>query len=72
MTEKTTEVKKTYKREVAGGMLAFLATMSVAGVVIPGALNVAETLVTPIFLFAGGAFGMDAYASQIKKPGEVA
>lgn len=69
MAEKTPEVNKTYKREVAYSMLGFLATMSVAGVVIPGALDVAETLVTPIFLFAGGAFGMDAYARQIQKPG---
>ncbi len=67
MTEKTPEVKKTYKREVAGGMLIFLAGMSTTGMIYPGALAVAETLVTPIFLFAGGAFGMDAYASQVQK-----
>ncbi len=69
MAEKTTDVNKTYKREVAYVLFGFLATMAVAGIFLPGAFATAEYLVTPIFLFAGGAFGMDAYARQIQKPG---
>ena len=69
MSEKTTEVNKTYKREVTYALFGFLAAMAVAGVFLPGAFETAKYLVTPIFLFAGGAFGMDAYARQIQKPG---
>lgn len=67
MAEKTPEVQKTYKREVSGGMLAFLAAISIAGIWLPGAFEVSKSLGVPIFMFAGGAFGLDSYARQIKQ-----
>ncbi len=58
-------MEKTYKREVASVMLAFLGMMYVWGVYTPAALQVAELITTPIFLFVAGAFGMDAYSKQV-------
>ncbi len=58
-------MEKTYKREVASIMLAFLAIMYVWGVYNPSSLQVAEYLTTPVFLFVAGAFGMDAYSKQV-------
>lgn len=57
---------KTYKREVAGCMLVFLALLFVWGVWTPEANSVAEYLTMPIFLFVGAAFGMDAYSKQVQ------
>ena len=57
---------KTYKREVAGCMLVFLALLFVWGVWTPEASSAAEYLTMPIFLFVGAAFGMDAYSKQVK------
>jgi hypothetical protein len=59
---------KTYKREVAGGMLLFLAGLFVWSIIDPGspAKDVAEYLTWPIFSFAGGAWALDV---MIKKGG---
>tara|TARA_R110000744_G_scaffold209773_1_gene328777 strand:+ start:904 stop:1089 length:186 start_codon:yes stop_codon:yes gene_type:complete len=56
---------KTYKREVALGMLVFLGALFVASIFKEEALGIAEYLTTPIFLFATAAFGIDAYAKQV-------
>lgn len=52
---------KTYKREVSMIMLAFLASLFLWG-----DQEAARFLTMPIFMFAGAAFGLDAYAKQIK------
>ena len=59
-------MEKTYKREVAMAMLAFVGVFHVLGMWMPEAIQVAEYLTTPVFIFAGAAFGMDAYAKQVK------
>lgn len=59
-------MEKTYKRELAALMLLFLALCFVASLWLPEALQIAEYLTTPIFLFTGAAFGMDAYAKQVR------
>jgi hypothetical protein len=58
-------MEKTYKREVAVAMLIFVGVFHVLGMWMPEAIQVAEYLTTPVFLFAGAAFGMDAYAKQV-------
>lgn len=55
---------KTYKREVAVGMLMFLAGIFVWGVSNESAKQIAEFLTLPIFTFAGGAFAIDAVFKQ--------
>jgi len=57
---------KTYKRELAVVMLAFLGALFVWGVFDPEAKDSARFLTLPIFTFAGGAFGMDAWAKQLR------
>lgn len=52
---------KTWKREVAVILLVFIGYISLFG-----DIEVLRILVTPIFLFAGGAFGLDAFAKQIQ------
>lgn len=54
---------KTYKREVSVVMLLFLAGLSLAGIIWPDSQSwqAAEFFTFPIFTFAGGAFGLDAY-----------
>ena len=50
---------KTYKREVAGVLLAGL-----GGIVFIGDIAMVQVLVWPIMGFAAAAFGMDSLASQ--------
>ncbi len=58
-------MEKTYKREVATFMLMFVGGAHTAGMWFPEAVQMAEYLTTPVFMFAGAAFGMDAYAKQV-------
>lgn len=58
--------EKTYKREVAGVLLLFLGGLFIWGGWLPYAAEIAKYLTLPIFGFTGLAFGMDAYAKQIK------
>lgn len=58
-------VRKTMKRETASLMLTYLGGMFIWGVFDPSARGIAEFLMPPVFLFAAGAFGMDAYSKQI-------
>ncbi len=58
-------MRKTMKREAASVMLLYLGAMFVWGVFDEGARAIAEYLATFVFLFAAGAFGMDAYSKQI-------
>lgn len=60
--------QKTYKREVAGVMLFSLAALTVAGIAWPTSLawEVAKFYATPVFVFAGGAFGLDAISKQVR------
>jgi len=55
---------KTYKREAAAVMLAFLGVMAFWGVWEPEAQRTAEYFTLPIFTFAGGAFALDAVFKQ--------
>ena len=55
---------KTYKREVAMGMLLWLAGMAMWGIWEPEAKQAAEYFTLPIFTFVGGAFAMDAAFKQ--------
>jgi len=57
---------KTYKREVAGAMLLSLLAAHLWGVYDERVAEMARFLTTPIFMFAGGAFGMDAIAKQMR------
>lgn len=62
------DTQKTYKREVAVGMLLFLAGLFLAGIIFPEtlAIEAAKFLTTPIMLFASGAYGLDALAKQLR------
>lgn len=57
---------KTYKRELATGMLVFLGAFFLWGVENAQAAEAARYLTLPIFTFAGGAFGLDAWAKQMR------
>ena len=59
-------VTKTYKRELASGMLLFLGVFFLWGVENVQAAEAARYMTLPVFTFAGGAFGMDAWAKQIR------
>lgn len=62
---------KTYKRETALAMLAGVALLCVTGLYAGDdmALEWAKLLVPPVFLFAAGAFGLDAVAKQLPRRG---
>ena len=59
-------MNKTYKRELAGVMMLAYFGLLIAGVFYPEAYAAAESVKYQVFLFTGLAFGMDAYAKQIK------
>jgi hypothetical protein len=59
------EKEKTYKRETALGMLVFLACLMIYGIYNEQAFEVGKHLSAPIFLFAAGAFAIDAYSKQV-------
>ena len=63
------ESVKTYKREAACAALLFLAGLTMAAIGYPDSLawEAAKHFTVPIFTFAGMAFGLDAYAKQIKQ-----
>lgn len=56
--------EKTYKREVAGAMLVTYVGLLVYGMWFPEAAVAAENLKYPVFIFASGAFGIDAVFKQ--------
>lgn len=58
------KLTKTYKREVAGAMLLFLAALFIWGVYEPTANENAKFLTLPIFGFAGGAWALDWRTKQ--------
>lgn len=60
--------QKTYKRETGCIMFVMLAGLFVWGLVAESeqVVDVAKFLTTPVFMFAGAAFGMDAVAKQFK------
>lgn len=55
---------KTYKREVAAGMLAYYFAMLTLSIWYPEAGEAAEAAKIPVFTFAAGAFALDAGAKQ--------
>ena len=57
-------MRKTFKREVAVGILVFLGYLAVTD-----SIPALEALAGPSFLFILGAFGMDAIAKQIQVGG---
>jgi len=60
---------KTYKREVAVGMLGVLYAFGVAAAAGNAqALEVVRILSVPSFLAISGAFGLDAVAKQLRQP----
>ncbi len=59
-------MQKTYKRETAFGLLCYLCGLFVWGVDNEAARQIAEFLTLPVFTFAAGAYGLDAYAKQIQ------
>lgn len=59
--ESAPKPSKTYKREVA--MAALAGTFAIG---LSGDAELAEIFVWPVFMFAGAAFGLDAFAKQIK------
>ena len=61
-------MEKTYKREVATGMLVGLTCLFGYGMYAENLvmIDVAKFVTTPVFMFALGAFGLDALAKQIK------
>ena len=63
---------KTWKREVAVGLLGCLVLMATnalvgdfAGYAATNTIEVLKILAMPFVLFAMGAYGMDAYAKQV-------
>ena len=58
--------RKTFKRELAAAMLGFLGVFFIWGVSNLQAAEAARFLTLPIFSFAGGAFGLDAWAKQLR------
>ena len=58
---------KTYKREAATALFLALGGFFLAGIWVESAMQSAEFLTTPVFLFGAAAFGVDAYAKQILK-----
>jgi len=56
--------QKTYKREVAVGLLAYYFVTLTWGIWDPGAAAAAEAVKIPAFTFAAGAFALDAGAKQ--------
>lgn len=58
--------EKTYKREVAFGLLAIFVGLTIAGMWVPEAVTAAESLKHETFAFAALAFGIDAYAKQVR------
>lgn len=61
---------KTYKREVALALLAFIVILCVVDLLTFGttaAFKWAELLWVPIFVFAMAAFGLDAAAKQFPR-----
>ena len=58
--------EKTYKRELASLMMFGLWGFFLWGLFSPQAADAARFLALPVFTFAGGAFGMDAWAKQVK------
>lgn len=58
-------MQKTFKRETAGVMLLFLGGLFITGIIgNEQAARAAEFLTLPIFTFAAGAFGIDAFLKQ--------
>lgn len=58
-------MEKTYKREVAFLLLIFWAVLIVWGIYNPEAKEASRFATLPIFSFAFGAWGFDAWAKQI-------
>ena len=58
---------KTYKREAAGGLFLVLGAFFLAGIWVEAAMQAAECLTAPVFMFGAAAFGVDAYAKQVLK-----
>jgi hypothetical protein len=56
-------MKKTFKREVATGLLVFFCY-----IVWLGNVPMVETIMWPIFTFAGLAFGLDVYTGLQQLP----
>lgn len=63
----TQKPPKTYKRETALVMLVLLGASHLWGVFDERAADMAVYLTMPIFMFAGAAFGLDAYAKQVQR-----
>ena len=57
---------KTYKREVAVGLLTYYLSMLTLGMWYPEATVAAESIKIVAFTFAAGAFALDAGAKQLK------
>ncbi len=55
---------KTYKREVAVMLLSFWIYLCIRAAGDPVVLETAKLATAPIFIFALGAFGLDAAAKQ--------
>lgn len=61
------DTSKTYKRETALVLFGVMFAFFLCGIWSEQALKIAELLLTPTFLFGGGAMGLDSYAKQIKR-----
>jgi len=59
--------EKTYKREVAAGMLAYYFLMLTLGLWYPAAAEAAASVQIPTFTFAAGAFALQAASTQFKR-----
>lgn len=66
MTDPDEKTRKTYKREFAAILMAFWAGMTVWGVYDVRAEAAASAMFFPLLAFNFGAFGLDAYAKQLK------
>ncbi|UWR30965.1 hypothetical protein K3758_05400 [Sulfitobacter sp. W002] len=59
---------KTYKRELATALLAFVCGLAVAAVGGPSvpAMEALRIMIAPVFLFAAGAFGLDEMSKNMR------
>ena len=57
---------KTFKREVALGLVLTLIGFGIASLFVPGALDVVKVFVIPFMSFTGLSFGLDSWSKQIK------
>ena len=58
---------KTFKREVAMGLLVTLIAFGITGLWFPTAIDILKIFIIPFMSFAALSFGLDSWSKQILK-----